>query len=141
MLIKNTALGGVDIVPYIVGNDLKDTSMIGMCAGTDGRLTNVLNINKMAYRCKVGTVLSEQFTPIPHIKEAQDCNAFAAKKCQVQDGWQPGNNLLPDAAIPAALGILFNGHTAECTFQLTVPMPCIGTYSASNAVEVLIRAI
>jgi hypothetical protein len=135
LMIKNTAAGAVDMAVYLVGNDLRDTSGIGMCPDT-----NVLNINDMAYRCKVGTYMSEVYQNISHIKEANTCKDLAARKCLVQDSWPLLNDLLPDAS-SAFTSILYNGHTAECWFRLSVPIPCIGTFSAANAVEVLVRAI
>jgi hypothetical protein len=135
LMIKNTAAGGVDLAVYLVGNDLKDSSGIGLCPWT-----NVLDINQMRYRCKVGTYLSEEWTKLSHLKEANECHDLDTRQCLVEDGWDHYNDLLPDAA-SAVTSLLYNGHTAECWFKLTVPIPCIGTFSAANAVEVLVRAI
>jgi hypothetical protein len=135
LMIKNTAAGGVDLAVYLVGNDLRDTSGIGMCP-----ISNILDINDMRYRCKVGTYMSEEWTRLSHLKEANKCHDLSARKCLVEDGWDHNNDLLPDAA-KAETSILYNGHTAECWFKLKVPVPCIGTFSAANAVEILVRAI
>jgi hypothetical protein len=135
LMIANTADGGVDLAAYIVGHDLTSSSVPALCPDS-----NVLDINNMDYRCKVGTYMSDVFTPVSHIKEANLCKDLSLRKCLVQDGWSFKNDLLPDAT-SAFTSILYNGHTAECWFQLTVPIPCMGTYSASNAIEVLVRAI
>jgi len=143
LMIGNTAAGGVDLAVYITGHDLKDSSNIGICP-----TTNVLNINNMEYRCKVGTYMSEVYTPICHLKEANECKDLSDRQCLVGDECLDGatplggthNDLIPDAQ-KARTSILYNGHTAECWFRLSVPVPCIGTYSASDAVDVLVRAI
>jgi hypothetical protein len=135
LMIKNTAAGGVDLAAYLTGHDLTDTSGVGLCPST-----NVLNVNNLAYRCKVGTYMSEVYTSLPHLKEANECHDLSDRQCLVEDGWTGHNDLLPDAD-QATTGLLYNGHTAECWFQLSVPLPCIGSYSASNAVDVLVRAI
>jgi hypothetical protein len=135
LMIKNTAAGGVDLAVYLAGNDLRDTSGIGLCPDS-----NVLDVNNLAYRCKVGTYMSEVYAPLPHLKEANKCHDLTTRQCLVEDRWEGHNDLLPDAANPFT-SILYNGHTAECWFQLKVPLPCIGTYSAANAVDVLVRAI
>lgn len=143
MEIKNTAAGGVALAVFFTGNDLKDTSGIGMCYDSHGfnTLTNVLDINNMAYRCEVGTVLSEQFTCIPHLKQSTGCqfDTFGwGRICYAEDFWMYPNDLIPDKMFPT---FLYNGDKAECVFQLSVPLPCLGTYSAANAVDVLLRAI
>jgi hypothetical protein len=141
--IQNTGAGGVDLAVYLVGHDL--TGSIGsLCP-----ISNVLNINNMAYRCKVGTYVSEVFTPISHLKEANGCRDLSSMQCLVEDAWLAdsgskyagtNNNLLPDAS-SAFTSILYNQHTAECWFKLDVPIPCLGTFSATDAVDVLVRAI
>lgn len=140
MMISNTAAGGVDLAVYLVGHDLIDTSGIGACDTPNHQLTNVLDVNNIRYRCKVGTYMSETFTKLSHLKEANGCRDLDARQCLVEDGWEPNNDLLPDADSELT-SILYNGHTAECWFKLSVPLPCVGSYSASNAVEVLVRAI
>ena len=140
LMIKNIATGGVDLAVYLAGHDLADTSGIGACKDDNGYLTNVIDINNMGYRCKVGTYMSEQYTPLSHLVQANTCRDLSARKCLVQDGWLLNNDLLPDAASPFT-SLLYNGHTAECTFQLNVPFPCLGNYSSASAVDVLVRAI
>jgi hypothetical protein len=135
LMISNNATGGVDLAVYLVGADLTDSTGVGLCP-----TSNVLNVSNMAYRCKVGTYMSEVYTPISHLKEANLCHDLIARKCLVQDFWTPYNDLLPDAS-SAFTSLLYNGHTAECWFQLKVPVPCMGTFSAAKAVDVLVRAI
>jgi hypothetical protein len=139
LLIKNIAAGGVDLAVYLTGNDLVDTSGIGQCP-----TSNVLNVNNLAYRCKVGTYMSEKFTPLQHLKTGQVCLDFSARHCLVENVTATPtfkiNDLLPDAS-SAFTSLLYNQHTAECWFQLNVPLPCIGSFSASDAVDILVRAI
>jgi hypothetical protein len=160
MLIKNTALGGVDLAVFLTGNDLIDTSGTAMCP-----TSNVLNVNNIGYRCNVGSYDSEQWTPLPHLKEANTCgDAYAyngetwvhtpgalsetvksddivGSQCLVEDGWTQSNLLIPDLGSFVSDSVLGSGQQAQCNFQLNAPFPCFGTYSASNAVDVLIRAV
>jgi hypothetical protein len=145
LMIKNTAAGGVDLAAYLTGNDLRDTSGIGLCPDS-----NVLDVTNLAYRCKVGTYMSEQFTPFQHLNSKDSCYDLSVRECMVDGTYCEKqckdltncayNDLLPDASSEFT-SILYNGHTAECWFQLKVPFPCIGTFSAANAVDVLVRAI
>jgi len=169
MIIKNTALGGVDLVTYLTGNDMADSSGHGLCPSS-----NVLNINQMSYRCLVGSLQSETWTPLAHLKENNGCFGSSSTttstsstttttedatitsttttatgpspaspiptQCDVQDAWSFSNLILPDAS-NQAFSIIGNGHQAQCWFQLNVPFPCIGTYSAANAVDILVRAL
>lgn len=141
LIINNNAAGGVDLAVYLAGHDLIDTSGNGLCP-----TTNTLNVNNIRYRCKVGSYYSEVYQPICHLKEANGCQDLQTRQCLCEDDWHQGagsggfNDLLPDAN-SAWTSLLYNGHTAECWFSLSVPLPCAGTFSASNAIDVLVRAI
>jgi len=153
LIINNNAAGGVDLAVYLAGHDLVDTSGIGLCP-----TSNTLNINDIGYRCKIGSYYSELYTPLPHIKESNTCHDLSLRQCDAEDNWGTTegtitskvpyqtpvsngyNDLLPDATSEFT-SLLYNGHNAECWFQLTVPVPCSGTFSASNAIDVLVRAI
>jgi hypothetical protein len=151
LMIENTAKGGVDLAAYLAGNDLTDTSGTGLCP-----TSNVLNVSNLAYRCKVGTYMSEVYTPLQHLNTKEACEKLSDRQCMIDERSTCAddgrgfifddhhrscfNDLLPDAS-KEETSILYNGHTAECWFQLTVPLPCIGTFSAANAVDVLVRAI
>jgi len=151
MLIQNNAAGGVDLVGYLTGNDLIDTSGHGFCP-----VSNILNVSNIAYRFLVGSVQSEGYQPLPHLKESNACNTPGAipAQCSVEDSW-PLTNLLYvpgiDTSFPVQIAginptnsqfsIIQNGGQAQCWFRLSVPFPCAGTFSASNAVEVLVRAL
>ena len=133
LIIKNTAAGGVDLAAYLVGNDLYDTSGVALCPDS-----NILSVTNIAYRCKVGTFMSETFTPLQHLKEAAVCKEFNLRHCLVDTN--NFNDLLPDASY-AWTSILYNQHQAECWFKLTVPVPCAGTFTNPSAIEVLVRAL
>ena len=135
LMIKNTAAGGVDLAVYLAGNDLVDQSGIGKCP-----VSNILSINNMGYRCKVGTYMSEEYTPLQNLNTKQECDSLKDRQCLVDGKEHQYNDLLPDAS-DAFTSILYNGHTAECWFSLTIPLPCIGSFSAGNAVDILVRAI
>jgi len=133
LIIKNTAAGGVDLAAYLVGNDLYDTSGVALCPDS-----NILSVTNIAYRCKVGTFMSERYTPLQHLKEAAVCRDFDARHCLVDTVVH--NDLLPDAS-NAITSVLYNQHQAECWFQLKVPVPCAGTFTNPSAIEVLVRAL
>ena len=151
LLITNNAMGGVDLATYLVGNDLIDSTGTGLCPTTD-----VLSVNNLAYRCSVGSYFSERWTPLSTLKEANTCHDLSARQCLVEDNWASvesqvthgwpqqisdgHNDLIPDASSPFA-SILYNAHTAQCSFMLHVPLPCQGTFSSDSAVDVLVRAI
>jgi len=125
---------------------LIDSSGHGLCPSS-----NTLNINQMSYRCLVDSMQSEVWTPLAHLKENNGCTSGTPtpaspipRRCDVEDSFANNssysNLILPDAS-NSAFSIIANGHQAQCLFQLNVPFPCLGTYSAANAVDVLVRAL
>lgn len=150
LLITNAG-SGVDLIVFLTGNDMWDnttaSSGIALCP-----TTNVLNISNVGYKCKVGSFTSEQYTPLPELKQSAACawsgvlwgKTADQITCLVPDGtpgWPYSNLLIPDPGALITDSILHSGVTAQCYFDLNVPRPCFGTYSAPNAVDVLIRAI
>lgn len=165
LLIKNNAQGGVDLAVFIAGNNLIDSSGTALCP-----TSNVLSINNIGYKCKVGSYASEQWTPIPNVKQPAACGDNGAlpetvhttitstvvssttttitenvPQCLTDTGyptfWQYSNILIPDLGAHVSDSVLHNGNQAQCYFQLKVPLPCAGTFSADNALDVLIRAV
>ncbi len=153
LLIQNTALGGVDLAVFMAGNDLVDTAHSGALCPT----SNVLSITNIGYRCNIGSYFSENWTEIPNLKQSAQCgetgvlpettgegtntNIGSQPTCLVDSSWPFSNLLIPDEHSKVSDSILHNGAQAQCTFQLNVPFPCMGTFSSIKALDVLIRAV
>lgn len=106
LLVKNTGSTSVEL--YIAGQDMIDSSGFGICP-----TNNVLDIGNVGFRSKIGPFISEVFTPLSHYRESEPL--------------YNGTNFIPDG--PSA-DVLYPGWTAETTFQLRMPFPCLGTYQS-----------
>ena len=123
MLIKNSADGGVDLVAWLAGQDLEATTPYAKCPDS-----NVLEIKNVEFRCKVGTIFDQGWRHVPRWDDSKPCG-FPPGTCQ---------GAVPLNTVP----VLANGHTAECWFRLTYPMPiCVGEFASENSIMLFARAI
>jgi len=126
LFVENDAEGGVDLYAWIAATDLVDTSGAAKCP-----TSNVLESDQMEYRCKIGTLFNDPWTPLTNPVDSMSCRF--AQRCQ---NAQP---LLPSDGLPLVSFIL-NGHTAECWFRITYPVPCVGTFDEGQ-VLLYVRAV
>jgi len=132
LLIKNCAEGGVDLMVWMAGRDLLATSSEAKCPDSQ-----VLAISNVDFRCKIGTLFNDVWTPMPYYNSNLECISSDGK-CKGAEPLLEGS----DNELPFEDGLLANGHTAECWFRLTYPEPiCYGEFSAEQAVLIIARAI
>jgi len=132
LLIKNCAEGGVDLMVWMAGRDLLATSLEAKCPDSQ-----VLAISNVDFRCKIGTLFNDVWTPMPYYNSNLECISSDGK-CKGAEPLLKGS----DNELPFEDGLLANGHTAECWFRLYYPTPiCYGEFSAEQAVLIIARAI
>jgi hypothetical protein len=107
-------------------------------------ISNVLDVDKwMNFRCTLndGIYIDEEWRPVKNkdITDVLGCWMYAG-----MDGTCFGLLPLFQADIPVQptlrANILFPQDKADCEFQLTYPVPCVGTFTEGNLI-VLMRAI
>jgi len=153
--IKNedTSGAGVDIAVWLAGTDLVSSMLPAKCPDS-----NVLEAENIEFRCKIGTVMNNPWTKLPNPNDKEPCNPVAKQddkpdECKVAEGYrewddysdswtgkctcQGAVDIVPDAKIE---NILYAGHTAECWFRLTYPVPCVGMFDTGE-ILVFARAI
>jgi len=126
LFVENDAEGGVDLYAWIAATDLVDTSGAAKCP-----LSNVLESENMEYRCKIGTLFNDPWTELTNPDDSMSC--LFAQRCQ------NAKPLLPSDGLPS-LSFILNGHTAECWFRITYPVPCVGTFDEGQ-VLLYVRAV
>jgi hypothetical protein len=124
LFVENDAEGGVDLYAWIAATDLVDTSGAAKCP-----LSNVLESDQMEYRCKIGTLFNDPWTELT--------NPDDSKPCTFAGTCQNAKPLLPNLAVGS---FILNGHTAECWFRITYPVPCVGTFDEGQ-VLLYVRAV
>jgi hypothetical protein len=155
--IKNgdTVGAGVDIAVWLAGTDLTSSILPAKCPES-----NVLEADNIEFRCKIGSIFNNPWHYVPNPNDKEDCEpvetqekgkplCFDAKtvECTRWDGATdyyhgPGTcqgalDIVPDSDVE---NILYAGHTAECWFRLTYPVPCIGLFDTGQ-ILIFARAI
>ena len=146
--IKNelTDNAGVDVAVWLAGTDLTSSVLPAKCPDS-----NVLEAENIEFRCKIGTVMNNPWHKVPNPNDKEPCNPVEKqddKPCCLEWNDESDNyvcdctcqgalDIVPDANIE---NILYAGHTAECWFRLTYPVPCVGLFD-SGEILVFARAI
>lgn len=146
--IKNelTDNAGVDVAVWLAGTDLTSSVLPAKCPDS-----NVLEAEKIEFRCKVGTVFNNPWHKVPNPNDKLSCNPVRKqneKPCVLKwndatDNYyeectcQGALDIVPDAGVE---NILYAGHTAECWFRLEYPVPCVGLFDMGE-ILVFARAI
>ena len=131
MLIKNSAEGGVDLFVWLAGQNLEAVTPYAQCPAT-----NVLDINNVEFRCKIGTLFQQDWRDVPHWDDSLAC---PTKDLQFTCQGAVPLVKINDGTFP--FGLLANGHTAECWFRLNYPTPCVGEFSNEQSIMLFARAI
>jgi hypothetical protein len=131
--IKNEAEGGVDLVAWLAGTDLTSPEVASKCPysnvfDVEGLLDPSGRQYGIEYRCKIGTFFNNPWNFVQNPNDKLDCTL---------DCCQGAKPLIPDTGM---VSIVANGHTAECWFRLTYPVPCVGDFT-DGQILIYARAI
>jgi len=145
--IKNEDSGaGVDVAVWLAGTDLVSSVLPAKCPDSQ-----VLEAENIEFRCKIGSVMNNPWHKLPNPNDKEPCNPVKnqdEKPCSLtwndatdnyegECSCQGAVDIVPDAKVE---NILYAGHTAECWFRLTYPVPCVGLFDTGE-VLVFARAI
>jgi len=151
--IKNgdTVGAGVDIAVWLAGTDLTSSILPAKCPES-----NVLEAQQIEFRCKLGSIFNNPWHMVPNPNDKLPCNPVErqddgkpltysgdTKWIEATDNYEgPGTcqgalDIVPDSNVE---NILYSGHTAECWFRLTYPVPCIGLFD-NGQILIFARAI
>lgn len=134
LVVTNLASGGVDLWAFISSADF---TVNGNCP-----ISNVFDVDGFAtgkdygikYRCKIGTMENDLWTPITNKVNTAGCTPASCFNAQPVLG--SGST----AYTPAFPSIIGNQKSAECQFQLTLPQQCSGSF-ADGKLQVIVKAV
>jgi len=146
LIIDNLSGGGVDLWAFIAGDDLTDPEH----SGAKCPVSNVLDIENMQFRCKIGTLEDDGWDCMVNKDTSDSCGwhkgeckiwtTTTPKKCLVWDQYLQCLGAKPVLAGLTDLSIIKNQASAECQFRLTYPVPCIGDF-IEGAFHIIVRVL
>jgi hypothetical protein len=147
LVITNLAEGNVDLLVFIAADDLTDpTHTAAKCCWS-----NVLDVegitcsngetyNGMDYRCKIGTLMDNEWNDMTNKNTKEDCNGVV--DLDPNDGAFGDSEVCYGAkgVLTEHLPVLMNMHKAECSFRLQYPVPCVGSFT-EGLIHIIVRAL